>query len=129
LTRLAIILALAALAGPAWSQDQSLAQDHCVAGGGCFCTWTGWEPAAPGTDHPYGRPIKMCGTVADFQRNADIVCLKADAVGHPDIVASSLCYGAKMAAQKVDETRTRQAADQARAIEARRRLHELGVNQ
>jgi hypothetical protein len=84
--RLGIMLALAgALAGPVRSQDQSLDQDHCVAGGGCFCTSTGWEPAVPGTDHPYGRPIQMCGTVADFQRNAEIVCLKADAIGIPTL--------------------------------------------
>jgi hypothetical protein len=101
-----LVAATANYVGTAAAQDQLLAQDHCAAGGGCFCTSIGWGPKGPDN---------RCGTVEDFQRIAKIACLQADAIENKtlpeSLVALGRCYGAKIAAEKVGETQRRQAAD------------------
>lgn len=80
---------------------------------------------------PGGRPDRRCGTLEQFQHYAKIICLKAEAIENKNlpeaIEASSLCFAAKIAAQRVEQTQQANAADHQRAVEARRQLREMGV--
>jgi len=80
---------------------------------------------------PGGRPDRRCGTLEDFQRYAKIVCLKADAIENKSLPesleASSRCFAANIAAQKVQQAQQANAADHQRAMDARRQLREMGV--
>jgi hypothetical protein len=78
-----------------------------------------------------GRPDRRCGTLEEFRRYAKIVCLKADAIENKNlpeaIEASSRCFAARIAAQRVEQEQQANAADHQRAMEARRHLRQMGV--
>jgi hypothetical protein len=114
-----VVLALTVLMG---ADSTAMAQDRCMPGGVC-CAAVGSRPG--------GRPDRRCGTLEEFQRYAKIVCLKADAIENKNlpeaIEASSACFAANIAVQRVQQTQQANAADQQRAAEARRQLREMGV--
>lgn len=72
-----------------------------------------------------------CGTLEQFKRNATIVCLKADAIENKNlpqsIELSGRCIAAHIMAERVEATQKANAADHQRALEAQRKLHEMGV--
>src|SRR5262249_16974921 len=108
-----------------WSLDSSpttMAQDRCMP--------AGVRCAAAGSD-PKGPPHRQWGTLEEFRRYSKIVCLKADAIENKNlpeaIEASSRCFAARIAAQRVEQEQQANAADHQRAMEARRQLREMGV--
>jgi hypothetical protein len=74
----------------------------------------------------------FCGTLEQFQRRAKIICLKADAIENKSlpqsIQLSGYCMAATISAQRVEATQKTNAQDHQRALDARRKLHEMGVD-
>ena len=72
-----------------------------------------------------------CGTLEQFKRYATIVCLKADAIENKNLPQSielfGQCTAAKIMAGRVEATQQANAADHRRALEAQRKLREMGV--
>lgn len=72
-----------------------------------------------------------CGTLEQFKRNAEIVCLQADAVENKSLAQgielSGRCTAAKIAASRVEETQQENAKEHQRALDAQRKLAEMGA--
>jgi hypothetical protein len=72
-----------------------------------------------------------CGTLEQFKRYATIVCLKADAIENKNTAQSielwGRCTAAKIAADRVEAAQQANAAAHQRALDAQRKLHEMGV--
>ena len=72
-----------------------------------------------------------CGTLEQFKRNATIVCLQADAIenkGLPQAIElAGRCTAAQIMASRVEATQKSNAEEHNRAVEAQRKLREMGV--
>jgi hypothetical protein len=97
----------AALSGPAFAQAPP-----CLPGGNCCINGT-------------------CGTLEQFKRNATIVCLQADAIENKSLPQSielaGRCAAAQIAAQRVEDTQRANAVEHQKALDAQRKLREMGV--
>ena len=73
----------------------------------------------------------VCGTLEQLQRDAKIACLTFDAIENKNSIAaseaSSRCFLLTAAARKVAEAQQTNAGERERALEAQRKLRELGV--
>jgi hypothetical protein len=78
----------------------------------------------PGGVRPWSQ---ACMTIDQWQTYVKIACLTADAIGKPDIVASSRCLGAKMSLDKVMWTARAAQAAYDKALAARQALRDMGV--
>ncbi|MEX0852188.1 MAG: hypothetical protein WD036_02740, partial [Bauldia sp.] len=72
-----------------------------------------------------------CGTLEQFKRYATIVCLEADAIENKNLPQSielaGRCTAAQIMASRVEATQKANAEDHRRALEAQRKLREMGV--
>jgi hypothetical protein len=72
-----------------------------------------------------------CGTLEQFKRNATIVCLQADAIENKSLPQSielaGRCTAAQIMAQRVEGTRQENAKEHQRAVDAQRKLSEMGA--
>ncbi len=72
-----------------------------------------------------------CGTLEQFKRNATIVCLQADAIENKSLPQSielaGRCTAAQIMAQRVDGTQQENAKEHQRALDAQRKLSEMGA--
>ncbi len=72
-----------------------------------------------------------CGTLEQFQRNAKIVCLQADAIENKTLSQSveltGRCSAAQIMAQRVESTQQENAKEHQRALEAQRQLSQMGA--
>lgn len=99
----------------------------------CGCTFSGIAFAQTPPCMPGGVCCinGACGTLEQFKRNAEIACLQADAVENKSlpqsIELSGRCAAAKIAADRVEETQQENAKDHQRALDARRKLAEMGA--
>lgn len=104
-----IILAIAfgTLSGVAFAQSPP-----CMPGGTCCINGT-------------------CGTLEQFKRNATIVCLQADAIENKSLPQSielaGRCTAAQIMAQRVKETQQANAKEHQQALDAQRKLSEMGA--
>jgi hypothetical protein len=95
-----------------FASSTAIAQTQCLPGGVC-CIY------------------QDCGTLEQFRRRAEILCLQADAVENKNTAQAirlvGVCGAAKIAAQRVEQAQIANQADHQRALEARRKLREMGV--
>jgi hypothetical protein len=72
-----------------------------------------------------------CGTLEQFKRNATIVCLQADAIENKSLPQSielaGRCTAAQIMAQRVEGTQQENAKEHQRALDAQRKLSEMGA--
>jgi hypothetical protein len=72
-----------------------------------------------------------CGTLEQFKRNATIACLQADAVENKSLPQSielaGRCTAAQIMAQRVEGTQQENAKEHQRALDAQRKLGEMGA--
>lgn len=72
-----------------------------------------------------------CGTLEQFKRNATIVCLQADAIENKSLPQSielaGRCTAAQIMAQRVEATQQDNAKEHQRALDAQRKLREMGA--
>jgi hypothetical protein len=72
-----------------------------------------------------------CGTLEQFKRNAEIVCLQADAIENKSLAQSielsGRCTAEKIAAARVEGTQQENAKEHQRALDAQRKLAEMGA--
>jgi hypothetical protein len=73
----------------------------------------------------------ICGTLEQFKRNATIVCLQADAIENKSLPQSielaGRCTAAQIMAQRVEGTQQENAKEHQRALDAQRKLSEMGA--
>jgi hypothetical protein len=73
-----------------------------------------------------------CGTLEQFKRNTTIVCLQADAIENKSLPQSielaGRCTAAQIMVQRVEETQQANAREHQRALDAQRRLSEMGAS-
>jgi hypothetical protein len=82
------------------------------------------------TQKPGGKPgERVCLTVEDWKRLAEVVCLEAQAIGKPDIAASTKCLTAKMSLAGVIAQADFEDRQYRAALAARQKLKELGVSE
>jgi hypothetical protein len=96
------------------------AQDQpCMPGGSCCI---GYGP---------NDPNYRCGTLEEFERNAKVVCLQADAVENKNlpesIAAAGRCTAANIVAQRIKNNQIMNANDHQRALDAQQQLREMGA--
>jgi len=100
-------MAFAAFSGIAFAQSPP-----CMPGGTCCINGT-------------------CGTLEQFKRNATIVCLQADAIENKSLPQSielaGRCTAAQIMAQRVEETQQANAKEHQQALDAQRKLREMGA--
>jgi len=72
-----------------------------------------------------------CGTLEQFKLNATIVCLQADAIENKSLPQSielaGRCNAAQIMAQRVEETQQTNATEHQQALDAQRKLREMGA--
>jgi hypothetical protein len=72
-----------------------------------------------------------CGTLGQFKRNATVVCLQADAIENKTLPQSielaRRCTAARIMAQRVEGTQQENAREHQRALDAQRKLTEMGA--
>jgi hypothetical protein len=72
-----------------------------------------------------------CGTLEQFNRNATIVCLQADAIENKSLAQSidlaGRCNAAQIMAGRVEDTQKANAREHQLALEAQRKLREMGA--
>lgn len=72
-----------------------------------------------------------CGTLEQFKRNATVVCLQADAIENKSLPQSielaGRCTAAQIMAQRVEGTQQENAKEHQRALDAQRKLSEMGA--
>jgi hypothetical protein len=72
-----------------------------------------------------------CGTLEQFKRSATIVCLQADAIENKSLPQSielvGRCTAAGIMAQRVEATQQENAREHQRALDAQRKLTEMGA--
>ena len=72
-----------------------------------------------------------CGTLEQFKRNATIVCLQADAIENKSLPQSielaGRCTAAQIMAQRVEGTQQANAKEHQQALDAQRKLSEMGA--
>jgi hypothetical protein len=72
-----------------------------------------------------------CGTLEQFKRNATIVSLQADAIENKSLPQSielaGRCTAAEIMAQRVEGTQQENAKEHRRALDAQRKLSEMGA--
>lgn len=99
----------------------------------CGCTFSGIAFAQAPPCMPGGVCCinGACGTLEQFKRNAVIVCLQADAIENKSLAQSielsGRCAAAKIAANRVEGTQQDDAKDHQRALDAKRKLAEMGA--
>jgi hypothetical protein len=75
---------------------------------------------------------RTCGTLEQFKRNATIVCLQADAIENKSLPQSvelaGRCAAAQIMAQRVEDTQQENAKEHQRALDAQRKLSEMGAS-
>jgi hypothetical protein len=102
-----VLIAFAAFSEIAFAQSPP-----CMPGGSCCINGT-------------------CGTLEQFKRNATIVCLQADAIENKSLPQSielaGRCTAAQIMAQRVEETQQENAKEHQRALDAQRKLSEIGA--
>ena len=105
-----IVIALALVLSMACG---ALAQSQlCMPGGNCCINGT-------------------CGTLEQFKRNATIVCLQADAIENKSLPQSielaGRCTAAQIMAERVESTQQANAKEHQQALDAQRKLREMGA--
>ncbi|MGJ4960147.1 hypothetical protein ACQR1H_31235 [Bradyrhizobium sp. HKCCYLRH2015] len=112
LARVALRAALLVVVLAAMSRVSFAQSPQCMPGGSCCINGT-------------------CGTLEQFKRNATIVCLQADAIENKSLPQSiewaGRCTAAQMMAGRVEETQLANAKEHRQALEAQRRLREMGA--
>jgi hypothetical protein len=102
------LVVFAALNGAAFAQSSP----SCMPGGSCCINGA-------------------CGTLEQFKRNAKVVCLQADAIENKSLAQSidlaGRCSAAQIMAQRVEETQQANAKEHQRALDAQRKLTEMGA--
>jgi hypothetical protein len=93
--------------------EVALAQSpQCMPGGSCCINGT-------------------CGTLEQFKRNATIVCLQADAIENKSLPQSielaGRCTAAQIMAQRVEATQQANVKEHQQALDAQRKLREMGA--
>lgn len=72
-----------------------------------------------------------CGTLEQFKRNATVICLQADAIENKSLPQSielaGRCTAAQIMAQRVEATQQENAREHQRALDAQRKLTEMGA--
>lgn len=72
-----------------------------------------------------------CGTLEQFKRNATIVCLQADAIENKSLPQSielaGRCAAAQIMAERVEGTQQANAKEHQQALDAQRKLREMGA--
>lgn len=116
------VVALTWAAWPAHADAQPVAQvPPCVAGGKC-CTSVAFVG---------GRADERCGTLAQFQTWARIVCLEWKAIENPTVQQTAdgwgRCHGAKAAAENVAAAQRVNAERAATAHDAQAQLRAMGI--
>ena len=73
----------------------------------------------------------LLGTLEQFKRNSTIICLQADAIENKSLPQSielaGRCTAAQIMAQRVEETQQANAKEHEGAIDAQRKLSEMGA--
>jgi len=107
--KIILAIVIAALSGNAFAQSPP-----CMPGGTCCINGN-------------------CGTLEQFKRNAEIVCLQADAIENKSLPQSielaGRCMAARIMAQRVEETQQANAQEHQQALDAQRKLREMGAPQ
>jgi hypothetical protein len=120
-----LILAVIALTWAAWPAhaDAGLVSQTppCVAGGQC-CTQVAFIA---------GRADERCGTLAQFQTWARVVCLQWKAIERPTLAQTvdgwGRCHGAKAAAENVAAAQRVNGERAAQAHDAQAQLRAMGI--
>lgn len=103
-----LAIVFAAVSGVAFAQSS-----QCMPGGSCCINGT-------------------CGTLEQFKRNATIICLQADAIENKSLPQSielvGRCTAAQIMAGRVEETQQANAKEHQQALEAQRKLREMGAS-
>lgn len=97
---------------PAFCEVAFAQSSECMPGGSCCINGT-------------------CGTLEEFKRNATVVCLQADAVENKSLAQgidlAGRCSAAQIMAQRVEATQQENAKEHLRALDAQRKLREMGA--
>ncbi len=103
--------------------DFACAQDQQCMPGGICCAVVGQSD---------NGPERRCGTLEQFEQYAKVVCLRGEATENKgfaeSIEASGECLAARIAAERVASTQQENAQAHTRAMEAQRKLREMGDN-
>jgi hypothetical protein len=106
-TKIFFAIVFAAVSGVAFAQSPS-----CMPGGSYCINGT-------------------CGTLEQFKRNATIVCLQADAIENKSLPQSielaGRCTAATIMAERVEGTQQANAKEHQQALDAQRKLREMGA--